>query len=158
GPAGTTTPTAPAAVPPGRRRGRCAPVRAPARSRPSGAAAPGAARSEMEGALHRFIRLLRLRGMRVSTAEAVDAFAAAAAVGVSDRSALEAALSAALLKDRRDAEVFANTFARFFPRRPGLTDDEGHGHAHDDLADTGELTRMTWSPEPDAEVAEGHSH
>ena len=46
----------------------------------------------MEGALHRFVRLLRLRGMRISTAEAIDAFDAAAAVGLSDRSALEAAL------------------------------------------------------------------
>ncbi len=51
----------------------------------------------MEGALHRFIRLLRLRGMRISTAEAIDAYAAATAVGVSDRAALEAALGAALL-------------------------------------------------------------
>ena len=112
----------------------------------------------MEGALHRFVRLLRLRGMRVSTAEAVDAFAAAAAVGLADRAALEAALGAALLKDRRDAEVFADTFARFFTLRPVLEDDDEHGHSHDDLADTGELTRMTWSPEPDAEVQEGHSH
>ncbi|MGY1711682.1 VWA domain-containing protein [Geodermatophilus sp. SYSU D00758] len=112
----------------------------------------------MEAALHRFVRLLRLRGMRVSTAEAVDAFAAAAAVGVGDRTALEAALGAALLKDRRDAEVFADTFDRFFSLRPVVEAPEEHGHAHDDLADTGDLTRMTWSPDPDAEVQEGHSH
>ena len=112
----------------------------------------------MEGALHRFIRLLRLRGMRVSTAEAVDAFTAAAAVGVSDRAALEAALAAALLKDRRDTEVFADTFARFFSLRPALPDEEDLGHTHDDLADTGELTRMTWSDDPDADVQQGHSH
>ena len=112
----------------------------------------------MEGALHRFVRLLRLRGMRISTAEAIDAFDAAAAVGVSDRPALEAALGAALLKDRRDAEVFADTFARFFGLRAVVDADEGHGHAHDDLADTGALTKMTWSPDPDAEVQEGHSH
>ena len=112
----------------------------------------------MEGALHRFIRLLRLRGMRISTAEAIDAFDAATAVGVSDRAALEAALGAALLKDRRDAEVFADTFARFFGLRAVVDADEGHGHAHDDLADTGALQKMTWSPDPAADVQEGHSH
>ena len=41
--------------------------------------------------------------MRVSTAEAVDAFAAAAAVGLSDRAALESALGAALLNPARNA-------------------------------------------------------
>lgn len=112
----------------------------------------------MEGALHRFVRLLRLRGMRISTAEVIDASAAAAAVGVSDRPALEAALGAALLKDRRDAEVFADTFARFFGLRPVVEEEDGHGHAHDDLADTGELQKMTWSPDPAADVQEGHSH
>jgi hypothetical protein len=115
--------------------GRCAPGRAPGRSPPTAVAARGGGRSDVEGALHRFIRLLRLRGMRISTAEAIDAYAAAAAIGVSDRSALEAALGAALLKDRRDAEVFADTFARFFGLRAVVDADEGHGHAHDDLAD-----------------------
>ncbi|SHG64535.1 VWA domain-containing protein [Geodermatophilus nigrescens] len=112
----------------------------------------------MEDALHRFVRLLRLRGMRISTAEAIDAFEAAAAVRVGDRDALEAALGAALLKDRRDAEVFADTFDRFFTLRPVVPAEEEHGHAHDDLEDTGELTRMTWSAEPPTDVQEGHSH
>jgi len=112
----------------------------------------------MEGALHRFIRLLRLRGMRISTAEAVDAFAAATAVRVSDRAALEAALGAALLKDRRDTEVFADTFAKFFSLTRVAEDDEEHGHAHDDLVDDGDLTKMTWSQEPGAEPEQGHSH
>ncbi|MCO7221239.1 VWA domain-containing protein [Klenkia sp. PcliD-1-E] len=112
----------------------------------------------MEGALHRFIRLLRLRGMRISTAEAVDAFAAAAAVEVGDRASLEAALGAALLKDWRDAEVFADTFARFFSLRAVTETADGHSHAHDDLVDEGELTRMTWSQEPGGEPEQGHSH
>ncbi len=112
----------------------------------------------MEGALHRFVRLLRLRGMRISTAEAVDAFAAAAAVEVGDRASLEAALSAALLKDRRDAEVFADTFARFFSLRAVTETEQEHSHAHDDLVDEGELTRMTWSQEPGGEPEQGHSH
>ncbi|QNG38655.1 VWA domain-containing protein [Geodermatophilaceae bacterium NBWT11] len=112
----------------------------------------------MEGALHRFIRLLRLRGMRISTAEAVDAFAAATAVRVSDRAALEAALGAALLKDRRDTEVFADTFAKFFSLTRVAEDDEEYGHAHDDLVDDGDLTKMTWSQEPGAEPEQGHSH
>jgi uncharacterized protein with von Willebrand factor type A (vWA) domain len=112
----------------------------------------------MEGALHRFIRLLRLRGMRVSTAEAVDALTAAAAVRVGDRETLEAALSAALLKDRRDAEVFADTFARFFRLEEVTEDDAEHGHGHDDLVDAGELQRMTWSQEPGQQPVEGHDH
>lgn len=131
--------------------------RVPGRSPPTGAAR-GGGRSDVEGALHRFIRLLRLRGMRISTAEAIDAFDAATAVGVSDRPALEVALDAALLKDRRDVEVFADTFARFFGLRPVVDVEEEHGHAHDDLVDSGELQKMTWSPDPAADVQEGHSH
>ncbi|MFC7572531.1 VWA domain-containing protein [Klenkia terrae] len=112
----------------------------------------------MEGALHRFIRLLRLRGMRISTAEAVDAFAAAAAVRVGDRDALRAALGAALLKDRRDIDVFTDTYTKFFGLVAVTPEDPEHGHAHDELVDEGELTKMTWSQEPGAEPEQGHSH
>ena len=38
----------------------------------------------MEGALHRFIRWLRVHGVRVSTAEAIDAMHAVSAPGVLD--------------------------------------------------------------------------
>ncbi|HEX8498212.1 MAG TPA: hypothetical protein VF661_13520, partial [Actinomycetales bacterium] len=49
-------------------------------------------------------------------------------------------------------EVFADTFARFFGLRAVVDADEGHGHTHDDLIDTGELQRMTWSTDPAADV------
>ena len=75
----------------------------------------------MEGALHRFVRLLRLRGMRISTAEAVDAFAAATAVRVSDRAALEAAVvverDAELGRSNSRARANDGQFARSGPRR-----------------------------------------
>jgi uncharacterized protein len=112
----------------------------------------------VEGALHRFVRLLRLRGMRISTAEALDAFHAAAAVRMNDPASLEAALSAALLKDRRDAEVFADTFEKFFALRKVTEDPEEHGHSHDDLVDEGDLQRLTWSEEPGGQPKEGHDH
>ena len=73
----------------------------------------------MEGALHRFVRLLRLFGVRVSVAEAADAMLAAAQPGVlADRQTLRAALRVTLIKDRRDDELFDELFAAFFSLRP----------------------------------------
>ena len=40
----------------------------------------------MDGALHRFVRLLRLHGIRIGISEVVDASRAAAAPGVLERS------------------------------------------------------------------------
>ena len=61
----------------------------------------------METALHRFIRLLRLYGVRVSTAEVIDAMHAVAQPGVLEqRHLLHAALTASLVKDRRDLDTF----------------------------------------------------
>ena len=114
----------------------------------------------MEGAVHRFIRLLRLHGVRVSTAEAVDAMHAVAQPSVlEDREVLRAALAVSLVKDRRDLEVYERVFERFFGLRavvePG---DEGHGHAHDDLSDEGALEQFTLSEEPGDVPEDGHSH
>ena len=65
----------------------------------------------MEAAIHRFIRFLRLRGIRVSVAEAVDGLRAAAQPGVlADREVLRAALAVSLVKDRRDLEGFDAVF------------------------------------------------
>ena len=115
----------------------------------------------MEGALHRFIRLLRLHGVRVSVAEAVDAMHAAAQPGVlSDREVLRSALAVSVVKDRRDLTVFDRVFDRFFGLRPVVEgeDGHGHGHAHDDLSDEGELTEFTLSEEPGDTPQQGHSH
>jgi len=115
----------------------------------------------MEGSLHRFVRLLRLFGVRVSVAEAADAMLAAAQPGVlADRQTLRAALRVTLIKDRRDDEVFDELFTTFFSLRPVAdpADEHGHSHAHDDLADTGELESFTVSDEPSELPQQGHSH
>ncbi|GAA1890411.1 VWA domain-containing protein [Lapillicoccus jejuensis] len=115
----------------------------------------------MEAALHRFVRFLRLRGVRVSVAEGVDALRAAAQPGVlADRETLRAALAVSLVKDRRDLEVFDEVFDRFFALSAVVPpeDGAGHSHAHDDLVDDGELTTFTLSEEPGDTPQDGHSH
>ena len=115
----------------------------------------------MEGSLHRFVRLLRLFGVRVSVAEAADAMLAAAQPGVlADRDTLRAALHVTLIKDRRDDELFDELFTAFFSLRrvSGPSGGRGHSHEHDDLADTGELESFTVSEEPSELPQQGHSH
>jgi uncharacterized protein with von Willebrand factor type A (vWA) domain len=115
----------------------------------------------MENALHRFVRLLRLRQVRVSIPETLDACACAAQPGMlADREQLRAALRVALIKDRRDEEVFDEIFDQFFalvkvgPRETG----HGHGHGHEDLSDEGALEDFTLSEEPSDTPQQGHSH
>ncbi|MBB5158838.1 VWA domain-containing protein [Saccharopolyspora phatthalungensis] len=115
----------------------------------------------METSLHRFVRLLRLHGVRVSGAEATDAMRCASQPGMlSSRSVLRDALRIALIKDRRDDEVFDEVFDAFFRLRRVVeaTDGDGHDHTHDDLSDTGELERFTASEEPSSTPQDGHSH
>lgn len=114
----------------------------------------------MEGAVHRFIRLLRLQGVRVSTAEAVDAMHAVAQPSVlADREVLRAALVVSLVKDRRDLATFERTFDRFFGLRAVVDGPEvGHGHGHEDLTDDGLLEQFTLSEEPGDLPEDGHSH
>ena len=114
----------------------------------------------MEGALHRFVRLLRLHGVRVSVSEALDAMHAAAQPGVlGERDVLRSALMITLVKDRRDLEVFDRVFDRFFGLRAVVPpEDEGHSHAHDDLTDEGALEQFTLSDNPGDNPEQGHSH
>jgi len=115
----------------------------------------------VEGSLHRFVRLLRLFGVRVSVAEAADAMLAAAQPGVlADRPTLRAALRMTLIKDRRDDELFDELFTLFFSLRPaaGPAGEHDHGHEHDDLADTGQLESFTVSETPSELPQQGHSH
>ena len=115
----------------------------------------------MESSLHRFVRLLRLAGMRVSVSEAADAMHAAAQPGLlADRDALREALRVTLVKDRRDDEIFTELYDAFFALRRVTFGggDEEHGHAHDDLADLGETTGFTVSEEPSQTPQQGHSH
>ncbi|UXY28712.1 VWA domain-containing protein [Streptomyces sp. HUAS TT20] len=111
--------------------------------------------------MHRFVRVLRLFGLRVSVSEAMDAMRAAAQPGVlGRRETLREALRLTLVKDRRDDELFDELFAAFFSLRPVHQDSDGHGHSHehDDLTDTGELESYTVSDEPSETPQQGHSH
>jgi hypothetical protein len=115
----------------------------------------------VESGLHRFVRLLRLFGARVSVVEAVDAMLASAQPGVlTDRETLRAALRVTLIKDRRDDELFDELFTLFFSLRPvtGTFGQHGHSHEHDDLSDRGELESFTLSEEPSQLPQLGHSH
>jgi uncharacterized protein with von Willebrand factor type A (vWA) domain len=114
----------------------------------------------MESSLHRFVRLLRLHGVRVSVTEALDAIRAAAQHGVlADRETLRCVLRVALVKDRRDQEVFDELFDRYFRlepvARPGPHE---HSHGHEDLADQGTAESFTISAELSQTPQQGHSH
>lgn len=116
----------------------------------------------MEATLHRFVRILRLGGVRVSIPEALDAMRCAGQPGVlSSRAVLRTALRATLVKDQRDEPMFDEIFDAFFSLvRVGKGDgaDGGHSHAHDDLVDGGELESFTLSEEPSETPQEGHEH
>ena len=115
----------------------------------------------MEATLHRFVRLLRLGGLRVSIPEALDAMRCAGQPGVlSSRAVLRTALRVALVKDQRDEPMFDEIFDAFFALMRVGDNDAGHGHshAHDDLVDTGQLESFTLSEEPSDKPQEGHEH
>ena len=103
----------------------------------------------MERSLHRFVRLLRLRGVRVSVTEALDAMRAAAGPGaLADRETLRCVLRVALVKDRRDEELFDELFDRYFRLEPvAAAVRHEHSHGHEDLADHGTAESFTVSPE-----------
>ncbi|MEU9818621.1 VWA domain-containing protein [Pseudonocardia alni] len=115
----------------------------------------------MEASIHRFVRLLRIRSVRISVSEALDAMACAAQPGVlSDKSVLKEALRIALVKDRRDEDTFDEVFDLFFSLvRVGEADTgHGHGHGHGDLSDDTPLENFTLSEEPSETPQEGHDH
>jgi uncharacterized protein len=116
----------------------------------------------MENALHRFVRLLRLRQVRISIPEALDAMACAAQPGMlRDREQLRAALRVALIKDRRDEEIFDEIFDQFFALvKVGPADvGHGHGHGHEDLTSPDDgLDEFTLSDEPSETPQQSHTH
>lgn len=115
----------------------------------------------MEASIHRFVRLLRLRGVRISVSETVDALRCAGQPGIlAQRAVLRQALRVALVKDRRDDPTFDEVFARFFALIRVAEDDRdhGHGHGHEDLSDQGALEDFTLSEEPSETPRQGHSH
>ncbi|OZM71669.1 VWA domain-containing protein [Amycolatopsis antarctica] len=69
----------------------------------------------MEASIHRFARLLRTAGMRVSVSEVLDALGCAAVPGVlAERETFRQALRTALVKDHRDSDRFDELFDAFF--------------------------------------------
>lgn len=65
-----------------------------------------------------FVQLLRRRGLRVSTAETLDALEALRVVGPGNRAAVRDALRTALIKDSRDVATFDDLFERYFTLAP----------------------------------------
>jgi uncharacterized protein len=61
-----------------------------------------------------FIGDLRRAELRISTAEALDALAASAEVGLTDRETFKATLAATLVKEARDQEAFERIFNLYF--------------------------------------------
>lgn len=64
-----------------------------------------------------FVRLCRSNGLRVSTAEVLDAVRALKLVGLAEPDTLEATLRATLVKRHADERIFDELFALFFFRR-----------------------------------------
>ncbi len=115
----------------------------------------------MEASIHRFVRLLRLRSVRISVSEAVDAMRCAAQPGVlSDKAVLKEALRVALIKDRRDEDTYNQVFDMFFSLvKIGEQDTgHGHGHGHGDMTDDTPLDDFTLSEEPSETPEQGHDH
>jgi uncharacterized protein with von Willebrand factor type A (vWA) domain len=88
-------------------------------SRPGGALSPGSPLLPGDGEgfvrnLLTFGALLRVLEVKVSTAELMDALAALRKVGLADRNQVKVALAATLIKDARDAPLFAALFDAFF--------------------------------------------
>ncbi|MCF7552858.1 MULTISPECIES: VWA domain-containing protein [Pseudonocardia] len=115
----------------------------------------------MEASIHRFVRLLRIRGVRISVSEAVDAMRCASQPGVlGDKSVLKEALRVALIKDRRDEATYDEVFDLFFALvKVGEAETgHGHGHGHGDLSDEGTLDDFTLSEDPSETPQQGHEH
>ncbi len=68
----------------------------------------------MEQTLEEFIQALRKSDVKVSVAEALDAYEVADFVGLEDRTMLKDALSFALTKNKYEKEIYDAAFDRFF--------------------------------------------
>lgn len=78
----------------------------------------------MQRVLNELVSALRRAGVRVSTAEAIDALRALRDLGVGDRAQLKQALALTLAKDEADTRRFSRVFEAFFDAR---------GETHADL-------------------------
>ena len=113
----------------------------------------------MDKVLNRFVALLRLRDVRVSPSETIDALRALGALRISDRAAVKAALSGTLIKNERDLPIFEELFEQFFRLQDLFDGDHGHGHDHEHGDERhAESTRVTMSEEPSDTEDPSHSH
>jgi uncharacterized protein with von Willebrand factor type A (vWA) domain len=113
----------------------------------------------VESSIHRFVRLLRRRGVRISVSETLDAMACAGQPGIlAEREVLREALRAAVIKGRRDDPTFNEVFDKFFALIKVSEPESGHGHGHGDLSDDGALEDFTLSEELSETPQQGHSH
>ncbi len=89
----------------------------------------------MPEALLRLLRAARGAGVRISSAETLDALAAAEAVGFADRQVLRDALTLSLAKSLAEKQIFETTFDRYFQRdAPEMQDAPAERHDLPDLA------------------------
>lgn len=99
----------------------------------------------MEATVHRFARVLRLRGVRVSVPEIVDALRGLRASGMlAERATFREALRATLVKDHRDNPVFDEVFDVFFaPLAPPVRVEPDSAPEPDGVADGETLDAFT---------------
>lgn len=119
----------------------------------------------MESTVLRFARLLRIRGVRISVSEVLDAMRGLCAPGtLGERTVFREVLRAALIKDHRDEPAFDEVFDAFFaPHAPDDTGksteddlDEEPGQALDEftLGDVGQRPPRADMETPDTEFGD----
>ncbi|MGV9277312.1 VWA domain-containing protein [Streptomyces griseosporeus] len=83
--------------------------------------------SDVAARLAGFVGALRAHGVRVGTAETVDAARAVEALGLADRALLREGLAATLLHTTGQRQLFDAVFDLYFPRAVGAPDGEPAG-------------------------------
>ncbi|MFF9282768.1 VWA domain-containing protein [Streptomyces griseosporeus] len=83
--------------------------------------------SDVAARLAGFVGALRAHGVRVGTAETVDAARAVGALGLADRALLREGLAATLLHTTGQRQLFDAVFDLYFPRAVGAPDGEPAG-------------------------------
>ncbi len=86
----------------------------------------------MDDRITEFVRGLRAANVRVSIAEALDAFRATVAIGVTDRELFRDSLRATLIKEAHDFAVFDRLFPLYFGSGGPPLQDAGEGLSPDE--------------------------
>lgn len=93
----------------------------------------------MEGRIVEFIGLLRRNGIRVSTAETIDALRAANLSGLGDRDTFRSALRASMVKRNADLGMYDELFDVYFSGLGDLAQTAGDGAGAMTAADSAEM-------------------